>query len=187
MAIPYVPHSTYDEFRAATLGRAYDMDGYPSSQPYQCWDYVDLLYQQSDVNQYLSTANTGNVKDCWLNASARASNGSGSFIAVEGVTNIKRGDIIVFNTYGGWYGSTGHIGFADEDYNGTNTISLLSQNFGSGSNPTTGKPFNIMNAYLGTAFLGVFRYDEWQEPTPPTPTATRKHKFPWAVAWQNWY
>lgn len=183
MAIPYVPHSTYDEFRAATLGRAYDLDGYPVSQPYQCWDYVDLLYQQSDVNQYLSTANTGNVKDCWLNASARASNGSGNFIAVEGVTNIKRGDIIVFNTYSGWYGSTGHIGFADEDYNGTSTIRLISQNF-------YGYHYVVVEpAYLGSAFLGIFRFLPWQQTPPPPPPPTtekKKRRFPWPIAWNNW-
>lgn len=190
MAIPSVPHATYQEFRNAVNGHGYDLDGLFG---YQCWDGVDLLYQQSDIGQYLYTAanvgqGEGTAKSCWINTEARARNSSGHFSAITGKENIKQGDILVFNTYSGWYGSAGHIGFANEDYNGTDTISLLSQNFGQGSNPTTGKPFNIMNAYLGTAFLGAFRYDAWVSPPPPPPPAeTKKHKFPWAVAWQNWY
>lgn len=191
MAIPSVPHATYQEFRNAVNGHGYDVDG---QYGYQCWDGVDLLYEQSDVNQYLYTAanigqGSATAKSCWINTTCRSRNGSGHFYIVYDVTEIKRGDIIVFNTYSGWYGSAGHIGFADEDYNGTQYINILSQNFGSGSNPTTGKPFNVMRAYLGTAFLGVFRYEPWDTPTPPPPppATTKKHKFPWPVAWENWY
>lgn len=189
MAIPSVPHVTYDEFRNAVNGHAYDLDGWYGAQ---CWDGVDLLYQQSDVGQYLYTARSfggaGTAKSCWQNVSARSRNGSGHFRAISGVVNIKRGDIIVFNTYSGWYGSTGHIGFADENYNGTDYIKILSQNYGAGSNPRTGKAFNIANAYLGVAFLGIFRYIPWESAPPsPTPTTeTKKKKFPWAVAWAHW-
>lgn len=172
-------------------GHGYDLDGVYG---FQCWDGVDLLYQQDDVGQLLYTASTvgqgeGTAKSCWLNATARVMNGTGHFETVNNMEEIKQGDIIVFNTYSGWYGSAGHIGFADEDYNGTNTIRILSQNFGSGSNPTTGKPFNIMNAYLGDAFLGVFRYKEWNESPQPTPTPTdwSKKKFPYPIAWKYWW
>lgn len=186
MAIPNVPHATYDEFRAATIGNAYDLDGTPITQPYQCWDFVDLLYQQSDVGQYLYTdANVGGtnsgVKTCWTNTEARRRNGSGHFSAISDVTQIKRGDIIVFNQYGSWYGSTGHIGFAEEDYNGTQYIQLLSQNF-------YGHHYVVSeSAYLGQAFLGIFRYDAWVSPPPPPPVQEREHKFPWAVALEHWY
>lgn len=189
MAIPSVAHATYQEFRNAVNGNGYDMDG---QYGYQCWDGVDLLYQQSDVGQYLYTAanvgqGDGTAKSCWLNADAKARNASGHFSAITGKENIKRGDILVFNTYSGWYGSAGHIAFADEDYNGTDYINLLGQNQGQGSNPTTGKAFNIWQGYLGSAFLGIFRYDAWDTPPPPPPTETKKHKFPWAIALHNWY
>lgn len=188
MAIPVVPHSTYDEFRNAVNGVGFDLDNFAG---FQCWDGVDLLYQQSDVGQYLYTAHNvgqgeGTAKSCWLNDTARGLNGSGHFSIITEKTQIKKGDIIVFNTYEGWYGSAGHIGFADEDYNGTEYINILSQNFGAGSNPTTGKPFNIARALLGSAFLGVFRYDGWQE-TPPTPTEKKKKHFPYPVAWTHWW
>lgn len=184
MSIPQVAHATYDQFRNATNGRAYDLDGYPPEQPYQCWDSVDLLYQQDDVGQYLYTAaNVGaqgdGVKTCWTNTEARNRNGSGYFEIVNGVQNIKRGDIIVFDQYSGWYASTGHIGFADEDYNGTDYIQLLSQNF-YGNHYVT-----VQRAYLGQAFLGIFRYLPWHT-TPPTPSS-RKSKFPWPIALHNWY
>lgn len=185
MAIPNVAHATYDEFRAATISHSYDLDGYPISQPYQCWDSVDLLYQQADVNQYLYTAanvgqGEGTAKSCWLNDTARALNGSGNFRPIYNVNEIKRGDIIVFNTYGNWYSSSGHIGFADEDYNNTDYINILSQNF-------YGKYYvDVDRAYLGQAFLGVFRFIPW-ETTPPTPTpTTKKRHFPWPIAWENW-
>ena len=172
MAAPYVEHSTYASFKAATLGNRYDMDGFPSEQPYQCYDYVDLLYEQSDVGQYLSTGGTGNVKGCWEVASARASNGSGHFEIVTDKTAIKKGDIIVFDTYGDWYGSTGHIGFADEDYNGTNFLNCLGQHQG-GAGQTD--PSNITNLNLN-GFLGVFRNTNWQQAP----------ELPWPVAWKHW-
>lgn len=185
MALVQVQHDTYENFRTATLGQSYDIDGYPVSQPYQCWDYVDLLYQQNDVGQYLYTAaNIGQGSDgvntCWSNAECRQRNGSGHFSQIDRRQDIKKGDIIVFDQYTDWYGSTGHIGFADEDYNGTDYIRLLSQNF-------YGHHYVVIEqAYLGQAFLGAFRYDAWASPTPP-PSHNRKNKFPWAVAWHNWY
>lgn len=195
MPIPSVPHSTYVEFRNFVNGNGYDVDGMFG---YQCWDGVDLLYQQSDIGQYLYTRynfdpsdlSYSGVKWCWLYAQARAANGSGHFSEVTRVEDIKQGDVIVFNGPIGTYATTGHIGFADTDYNGTDYIPILGQNQGPGSNPQTGSPFNIINSYLGTAFLGGFRYDAWENPVPPTPTPTttkwKKEKFPWPVAWNNW-
>lgn len=183
MAVPYVEHSTYASFKLATLGNRYDVDNFPVDQPYQCFDYVDLLYEQSDVGQTLSTGGTGNVKGCWQVLSARQHNGSGHFRLVYSKTSIKKGDIIVFNQYSGWYGSTGHIGFADQDYNGTEYIRLLSQNF-YGYHYVT-----VQQAYLGSAFLGIFRFIPWESPTPtPTPSLQipDKEGFPWAVAWRHW-
>ena len=183
MAKYNVPHATYEQFRSAVNGNWYDMDGLYGAQ---CWDGVQLLYAQDNVGQNFLTGN-GRAKGCWLNTYARRVNGSGHFRQITSKTAIKKGDILVFNTYSGWYGEAGHVGFANEDYNGTEYISLLSENFGPGSNPTTGKAFNIMNAYLGSAFLGAFRYDAWEQPTPPPPPSEpEKKKFPWAIAWAHW-
>lgn len=178
-----VPHATYTEFKNAVIGRGYDMDGHYG---YQCWDGVELLYQQPDIGQHLYTAFnfdtslSSGVKTCWLYAPARAVNGSGHFSEVTNVQDIKQGDIIVLNQYSGWYGSTGHIGFADEDYNGTDYINILGQNQGAG-NPEHGSPFNIMRSFLGAAFLGVFRYDGWTSTPPTPPTPTKRSNFPWVL------
>lgn len=192
MAIPSVPHANYIEFRNYVNGRGFDMDGYFG---YQCWDGVDLLYQQSDVGQYLytrynfdpSVLSYSGVRWCWLYAPARERNGRGHFSEVTRIEDIKQGDIIVLDQYSGWYGSTGHIAFADSDYDGTNYINLLGQNQGAGD-PNFGAPFNILRSYIGPgAFLGAFRYDAWATPPTPTPTKTEwKQTFPWAVAWRQW-
>lgn len=188
MAYPQYPHATYDEFRNAVNGVWIDLDGEYGAQ---CWDGACLIYVQDDINQYLYTGKNfggqGYAKECWTNTTARNINASGHFIAISDKTAIKKGDIIVFNTYSGWYGTSGHIGYANEDYNGTDLISLLSENFGSGSNPTTGKAFNIMDAYLGSAFLGAFRLDMWNEPIPPTPTEEKERHFPYPIAWHHWW
>jgi len=190
MAIPSVPHANYIEFRNYVNGRGFDVDGYYG---YQCWDGVDLLYQQSDVGQYLYTAFnfdtslSSGVKTCWLYNPARQRNGSGHFSEVTRIEDIKQGDIIVLDQYSGWYGSTGHIAFADSDYDGTNYMNLLGQNQGAGD-PNFGLPFNLFRSYIGPgAFLGAFRYDAWATPPTPTPTKTEwKQTFPWAVAWRQW-
>lgn len=191
MAYPQFPHATYNQWRNAVNGQFVDIDGQFGAQ---CWDGVCALYVQNGIGQYLYTAynvgqGDGTAKSCWLNDTARGLNGSGHFRIITDQTSIKKGDIIVFNTYSGWYGSSGHIGFADEDYNGTNYINILSENYGQGSNPTTGKAFNIAKAYLGEAFLGVFRYDGWNQPSPPPPPQQdeKKKKFPFPIAWKYWW
>ena len=75
---------------------------------------------------------------------------------------------------------TGHICFADEDYNGTDIISCLGQNQGQGIG--WGTPSNIVNNNL-RVFLGAFRNINWKgsEPTPPTPSIVKKGSFPWVL------
>lgn len=186
MPIPSVPHGNYQEFRDAVIGHGYDID---DQYGFQCWDGVDLLYQQSDVGQILATDRyfdpnaRGYAKTCWTDTQARALNGSGHFGIITSVQEIKRGDILVFDTFTGYYGITGHIAFADEDWHGGLTINLLGQNQGIGSNPDTGKPFNIWEGYLGQAFLGGFRYDAW---THTNPEETKKRHFPFPIAWESW-
>lgn len=177
MAYPQYPHNSYDEFRNAVNGLFIDLDGLYGAQ---CWDGACLIYVQNDINQYLYTGITfggqGYAKECWTYPEARALNGSGHFSLVYNKEDIKKGDIIVFDSTS--YSVTGHIAYANEDYNGTNTISCLGENQGAGSNPTTGKAFSINNLNLGT-FLGAFRLDMWIRPSP-TPTRKRG-KFPWVL------
>ena len=170
--MPIVPHLTYQSFRGAVLGKRYDLDGEWGAQ---CWDGVQLLYTQSDINQYLYTQHNinvnlkGYVKTCWTNPTCRQRNGSGQFIQIPRLQDVRRGDVIIFDTYsdsdGKWYGITGHIAFADENYDGSGYINMLGQNQGRGSNPYTGKAFDIWRGKTAP-FLGAFRYIVWGGESP---------------------
>lgn len=169
-----IPHSTYNEWRAATLGNGYNAD---NSYGNQCWDYCAELWHQYGLSLYTKTGG-GGAADCWL--VSRASNAVGPFVAVWGVTNIKRGDVLVFNRYSS--SPAGHIGIADEDYNGTGYIRLLSQVPGLyGTNGTVHQ-----NNWSLAHFLGIFRNKNWQDTPTPTPSEETKRKFPWPIAWEYW-
>lgn len=174
-----VPYDTYDNFRNYVNGNGFDWDGAYGDQ---CWDGVQLLYGQ--VGQTLATGPNSRASECWTVLASRIHNGSGHFYIVDGVTEIKRGDVIVFDRNTGWTHSAGHIGFADEDYNGTNYLNILSQNY---RNPSAvyGSPFSIDNVSL-TPFLGIFRFDLWQTEPEEEVIIKKKEKFPWPVAWGFW-
>lgn len=169
-----VPHNTYDAFKNATINNGWNVDYMYGNQ---CFDLVSLCYWQYDDTLY--TGPQGRAKECWT--VSRQRNQQPPFIAVEGKQNIKRGDIIVLNGTSQY--PTGHICFADEDYNGTNTIRTFGQipsKHGINGNAS------VDNLSL-SLFLGIFRNTNWQAPVPPTPTETKKKKkFPWVVAWHNW-
>jgi len=149
-----VPHGSYDEWRNATIGNMYDVDGWYSGQ---CWDYCALCYYQYGLTLYTKPGG-GVARECWT--VSRAANSKLPFQSIDGVQNIKRGDILVF---GGGY--AGHICFADEDYNGTNRLNCLGQNQGTDG---SGGPVNVWNIGLSD-FLGIFRNTEWDGSTPPSP------------------
>lgn len=173
-----VPHSSFNEWRSATINNGYNVD-YAFGE--QCWDYVALLYWQYGRTLYTKVGG-GGAQDCWL--VSRDANSQPPFESLTGKQNIKRGDILVF---GGNFG-IGHISFADEDFNGDhpNYISSLGQNQqGNGS----GWPVTVVDYPLAN-FLGIFRNTKWtSSPTPPTPTKdkVKKTKFPWPVALNHWY
>lgn len=147
-----VPHDTYDNFRNNILGKGFDLDG---CYGYQCWDGACLLWQQ--IGRWLVTGN-GAAKGCW--DLKRNENAGNDFELITNKNQIKRGDVVVFSC-----GQFGHIGFADEDYNGNSYIRLL------GQNQSSDMKFCVINMSLAT-FLGAFRFKAWKkvEPTPtPTP------------------
>lgn len=171
-----VPHETYQQFRNTTLGSGWNVDYYANNQ---CWDLAALAYFQYGLSLVTRPGGYGTAADCW-NIS-RAINSKTPFISLTGKENIKRGDILVWDRTA--FTTTGHIAFADEDYNGTNYIDCLGQNQGQGKYG----PANIANLSLNN-FLGIFRNTRWQapEPTPEFGGQTKKRKFPWVIAWNNW-
>ena len=168
-----VPHSSYTEFKNATLGNGYNVDAwYQGGWGNQCWDYIALLYWQYGLTLYTKTGG-GSAKDCWLvskNANARS-----PFIAVEGKENIKRGDVIVTNA-SPWT-TNGHICLADENYRTSgdrNKLWCVGQHQrGSTSLPVTRDEINI------SYFLGIFRNTTWggDEPHPEPPIVYNKEGY----------
>lgn len=177
-----LPTSTYDAWKSAVNGNGYDADGYYGCQ---CWDLcAEFWYNLGFPRGYpvTQTGGNGSAWMCWTYS--KDINKGDKFDLIYNLSDVKRGDVIV------WEGTTsypdGHIGFADEDYNGSGSIAVLGQNQGSGgtpppiSHPNGGTTANVKT--LGTiGFLGAFRYKEWED-TPPTPPVTRsKGSFKWVL------
>lgn len=181
-----VNFSSYTAFRNSVIGQGWDLDGYYGAQ---CWDGCDMVYAHLG-RVFRTTAyygGDGGISSTWEDSRCRAYNGSPPMSIITNKTQIKRGDLVIFSRhYGGGYG---HGGYADTDYNGTNTLSILSQNYRN-SNLTTGSAFSIDPMNLAY-FLGAFRWSGWNGgdpgPNPPDPTpgygsSTFPHgKFPWVL------
>lgn len=172
-----LPTSTYDDWKNAVAGNGYNADGYYGCQ---CWDLTaEFWYNVGFPTGYPRTGPNHYAEECW-NVS-RDVNAGDKFDLIYNVEDLKRGDVIV------WDGTTafptGHIGFADEDYNGTNTINVLGQNQGTGGTPTPvvdpegGTTANVKSLSLNN-FAGAFRYKGWESSPPIT---RRKGHFPWVL------
>lgn len=184
MALPTdVDISSYDRFRATTIGRGFDIDG---RYGYQCWDFGAMLWGLTGhyTYPYLSTGGTGYAYGCWT--AARDLNAGTTFDLIYNIGDVKRGDMVIWDR-GRYTGDvSGHNGFADEDYNGSGYIMVLGQNQ---ENPsaTVGHVATVDRMSINK-FLGAFRYKAWgggpgPGPGPgPTPTGkASKKKFPWFI------
>lgn len=162
---------SYDTWRAYALTHGVNVDWWYGNQ---CWDICALLWFQYGLR--LQTGPVGAAYECWT--VSRDVNARGPFIQIPNLGDVKRGDVVVFAGYGSYW--TGHIGFADEDYNGSGYMSVLGQNQGQGVG--YGTPSNVVTMGMAN-FLGAFRNTNWKsspEPTP-TPTTKKKDKFPWVL------
>lgn len=180
-----VDFSTYDTFKRSVEGQGWDLDGYYGAQ---CWDGCDMVYaylgRRLATARYFDENADGYVYTCWTWEQCRNLNGSAPFSLVTNKADLKKGDIIIWSSAIGFV--AGHCGYANEDYNGTNEISTLSQNYHN-SNLNTGSAFSIDSISL-SAFLGAFRWSAWNgtkppdppEPTPPSFT-TSGGSFPWVL------
>lgn len=157
---------TYDEWRNYALTHGVNVD---FAYGNQCWDICALLWYQYGLR--LQTGN-GYAYGCWT--IMRDQNARGPFIQITDINDVKRGDVLVFNRAGSFY--TGHIGFADEKYNGSGRINVLGQNQGQGT--ASGTPSNIVTMSVSN-FLGAFRNTNWVQPEP-TPITTPS-RFPWVL------
>lgn len=172
-----IPHTSWEAFRNATMGNGYDYDGYYGNQ---CWDYCQELYYQ--YGMFLHLGPNGYAYEAWT--VAKWQNLGTQFMAVSNLSEVKRGDMLVWSA--AFAQPTGHISFADEDYDGSGYIWSVGQNQESPS-ATLGHPVTRNRFHIAPYFLGAFRNkDWWVPPTPPTPTDWSKRKFPWPIAWKYW-
>ena len=151
-----VPVDSYDSFKNTVLGKGYDVDG---KFGYQCWDGASLLWNQLGMTLYTQYSYYGSgsagVRTCWENKTLRKINAGTRFTLITDVTDIRRGDVLVFGS-----SSSGHICFADESYrDGMSRINILGQNQ-TNPNNTTGHVFDVISMSL-SSFLGAFRYNGW--------------------------
>lgn len=175
-----LPISSYSAWKNAVAGNGYNADGYYGCQ---CWDLTAEFWWNVGFPQgYPLTGPNHGASECWtVNRYNNISyGGTQYFDLIENLSDIKQGDVVVFA------GNPGHIGFADEDYNGGSYLKILGQNQGRQgepppiSHPDGGTTATVTNLSV-SGILGAFRYKEWGGgPTPPTPTPKRG-KFPWVL------
>ena len=172
-------YDTYDHWRAFALANGVNVDYRYGNQ---CWDICAMLWHQFGL--FLATGPNHCVYECWTysrNSNAKfpfEKVGNDSDSAMSRKTLVKRGDCIIFAPSGLNY--TGHIAFADEDYNGTDSLKCLGQNQGQGSG--WGKASNIATLNLRN-FLGAFRNHNWETitPIPVTKRVIKDKGFPFVL------
>ena len=181
-----IPHNTYLAWKTAVNGNGYNADGYYGCQ---CWDLTaEFWHNLGFPAGYPLTGPNHYAEECWnVNRNNNISyGGTVYFDLVYNITDVKQGDVIVWN--GTTAFPTGHIGFADEDYDGSGYIAVLGQNQGTGGTPPPvfpsdgGSTTNVKRLSVSN-FAGAFRYREWTH-TPPSPTVRsipKQKKFPWVL------
>lgn len=177
-----VPHGTYDEWRNTTNGNGYNID---NSYGCQCWDFASLFWRNIGFPAGYPHITSSSAYTMWgLRDQNVAYGGVTYFDLVYNISEVKRGDIMVFN-----YTSSnpyGHVGFADEDFatwtpdpNQPYEFPILSENNGGTPDPQGGAVTNI-HGYDYRLFIGAFRFRDWNvEPTPTEEIV--KSKFPWVL------
>ena len=164
-----LPVYSYDVWRYTVNGNGFDAD---LSFGDQCWDLcAEFWYNVGFPQGYPLLAGTGYAYGAWDD---RVANAGDKFDLIYSKYDIKRGDVIVFDFFPG--NIYGHIGFADEDYNGSNNINILSQNNG-GTPYSGGGTFTNVHNYDLMWFRGAFRLKDWQIP----PIVTSRGNFPWVL------
>lgn len=167
--------SSYNAFKNAIIGNGYDVDGLFG---YQCVDLAKLLAGNAGrPSPYWSSQPDGYAYEGWTTPSSREYNASDYFTLVYNKSDVKQGDLVVLNnTTSNPYG---HIAFADSDWDSSTTTALLLGQNQENPSATVGHFTTLTNVNV-TTFLGAFRFNDWQQPVPPTPTRERTN-FPWVL------
>lgn len=169
--------SSFDAFYNQMNHEGVDLDHFYG---FQCWDGAAILWYR--LGYTLLTGPLGFAYECW--AVNRDNNIHPPTITlVTDKTQIKRGDVVVFNWT--FNGDAGHIAYAFEDWK-ADGMQFFGQNQTNPS-PIVGSPFTV-NTFRTSDILGAFRYDAWQQPVPPEPTIkkSKRNDYPWPIALRHW-
>lgn len=159
---------SFDSFIASTNGQTIGAG--------ECWDYINLIWNHLGSKYWTyppddpSATNHG-VKWGVLDPDALSSNQIQGLTYISDKTQLKRGDIVVSTD-----GTFGHAGFINQDYAGDITYGLYTQNY-------AGRRSVALDYYDLHDFGGAFRYNDWIQPVPPTPTmrSTKTSHFPFVL------
>lgn len=173
-----VPHQTYNEWRTATLGNGYQINGATDLLSYY---FVSVFwYNLGFPTNYPYTGGGYGTIRIWNNRLNNASyNGVDYFDIITSLNDVKRGDVVLYNST--YELPNGICGFADTDYNGGD-LTIIAQEIGTTPYIGGGTVVSI-NTYPSSLFLGAFRYKGWhgEPPVPPVPPLTTRSKFNWAI------
>lgn len=180
-----LPTGTYDAWRNATNGEGFNFD---SSYGCQCYDLAAEFWWNVGFPPGYPIIDQSSAYRMWYYRDQNiAYGGITYFDLVYNLSDVKRGDVMVFNYTS--YNPYGHVAWADVDYSSWTPdpsqpyeFPVLSQNNGGTPDPQGGAITNI-HGYDIRLFIGAFRYKPW-ETTPPTPTVRsipKQKKFPWVL------
>lgn len=166
--------SSYEAFKTATLGNAYDVDGVYG---YQCVDMAKLLAGNAGrPSPYWKSLPDGYAYEGWTVQSNRDYNAADYFTLIYNKAEVRKGDLVVLsNTSSNPYG---HIAFANTDWDANTTSAVLLGQNQENPSPIVGHYVTLTNVNV-TTFLGAFRFNAWGG-TPRPPIAIRS-KFPWLL------
>lgn len=150
-----VTTKSFKDWRKATIGNAYDVDG---EAGYQCYDYANLFWKNATGRWVVSATKDGGVKGgasgIW---GAREQNNKGNeFILVTDYKKLKKGDIIITNN-----NKWGHVCFLDQDFKNTTYLKVLGQNQGNSGGKLPGAKVKDIDWAFKKYFLGAFRFRAW--------------------------
>lgn len=129
---------TPEEWYKSTIGRSYDTDNYPRSNPYQCWDYFDVFCRTIGCKCSRYCAQTGYVGDLW---SDRYRYGYYDYFDFVLPNDLKEGDWIFWKQHVAFYYDGKEVG---QNQNGRRYVSAV--------------PLNK------NGILGGMRYKFWDKP-----------------------
>lgn len=178
-----IPHGSYAEFKAATLGNGYNYD---NTYGCQCYDVAAEFWWNVGFPAGYPIITQSSAYTMWNNREQNISyNGVQYFDLIYNLADVKQGDMMVYA--GTTANPYGHNGLADEDYatwHANNPTSyefpILSQNNGGTPDPQGGALMNV-HGYDTRLFLGAFRYKAWHASPTPIARKVTSSKFPFVL------